>query len=260
MACKGIALGLTTLALALHLGAARAEPAQNFVFDTSAPREVLTVDPTGVVDMLQDASAFAFFSDGSSAQASFTVSGDNISRLAVAQTAQFVLGSQSDVTRDVGKPVEWFITNTDRDRTLVGFAIDGRGQGNGHAAFDINFGPSLSAEGTPGSAGGGTLLMDFTGRTFITGSLTTTYSQPLGVAGAAPVGDLFAHVNVALAFTTGPLNGGLPPPTQLSGVFSTMKFRSDIDAVAYVSAVPEPVPTALLLAGLVALAWRRRFS
>lgn len=250
--------GLAVAALLSVSLLARAEPQHTFVVDNSAPRQILSVDSTGVVDLLQGATAYAFFQDGSSAQASFTVSGDNLNRTAVAQTPQFALVSISDVTRDLGRPVEWSITNTDSSRTLVGFAIDGRGQGDGHATFDISFGPSFLEVGTLGSERGQSLLMSFSGRTFLTGGVTVTYSQPLGLAGAAPVGDLFARVDVALAYTNTPLHGGLPPPTELGGVFSRQNFASDVDLVVYASTSPVPEPAAwMLLLGGAAVIGRR---
>lgn len=251
------------LAGALPAAPALAEPAQTLVTHTAGPvREASAVSNAGTADVLAGAVAQAFFSDGSMAQAGFVVSGSSGTRVAVAETAAFLLAAGSDALADAGQPQEWRIINLDPGRTLTGFAIDGRGAGAGQAAFDLAFGASGLDEGTAGSAGGRTLLVDVAGLGFLQGTITTTYSEPVALPGAAAVGDLFARVEVAFAFSTAGI-GGLPPPTQFNGVISSLRFGSDLDTVSYLatSPVPEPASALLLgvgLAGLAAAARRRQ--
>ena len=243
------------LALAALASAAQADASHSFEFDLSAPVAISSVVPYGGADVLQGARALAFFSDGHSAEAVFTTFSVGGQQGALAQAGEFFISASSDNGAD-GKPDEWQVGNLDTSRTLVGFALDGRNGGLGQAAFDINFGPTLNDTGTLGSNAGNSLLMDFALRTFIKGAITVRYSQPLALGGAPAVGDLFARVDVALAYSNVGLNGGLPPNTSLS----SQKFGSDLDAVAYVatSPVPEPATAWLLLAGAAGLGLRAR--
>ena len=248
------------LALAAAAGAAQADASHTFVVDTALPQGISSVITLGTADVLLGARAYAFFSDGSSSQADFVQIGSGAELGAVAEASgAFVLAASSNASVDTGRPQEWQVTNLHPTRTLVGFAIDGRNSGSGKAAFDINFGASLLEEGTPGSSQGGSLLMDFNLRSFITGTVTVTYSQPLALNGAGAVGDLFGRVDVALAYSNVGLNGGLPANL---GVFSQQRFSTDIDLVTYVptSPVPEPGTAVLWLAGAAMLLVRQRWS
>lgn len=247
---------LAALALAAAACAAQADADTRFVFDLAAPAAITQVAPAGTAELLAGARALAFFNDGSSAEAAFVVTTSGAQAGALAQAPAFFVNAFSDASLDVGRPREWSVANTDASRTLLGFAIDLRNGGLGQAAFDIHFGPSLNEAGTPGSNAGSSLLMDFALRSFIKGSSLITYSQPLALAGAPAVGDLFGRVDVLLGYSNAGLNGGLLPNSSLS----SQNFSSDLDAVVY-APVPEPTSAALLLVGglgLVAGARRRR--
>lgn len=232
---------------------AQAEPTSTIVRDLSGPVAATAVDSYGAPDALAGALATAFFSDGSFQQALFTAAGSGSLSSASAVGTRFVLGATDSL--DISRPGDWFVTNLDASAALVGFAIDGRGRGAGSVAFDVSV--FTTSADTPGSGTGIEMLMDFTGRTFITGSVTTTYSAPVALNGAVAAGDLFAQVRVDLGYRESVLGGGLPPLTVLGGNFSSQRFRSDLDTVSY-APVPEPASAALLLAGGAALLFRAR--
>lgn len=238
--------------LLLVAATAQAEPSQTVTRDLSAPQGITSVSSLGTPDVLAGAAATAFFADGSSDRALFTVGGSGLLSSAAAFTTRFVLGAEAG--NDSSRPGEWFITNLDATHALVGFAIEGYGNGAGHAAFDVS--SFTTPADTAGSGSGIDLLMNFTGRSFIAGSVGITYSHPLAMPGDPAAGDLFGRVDVALAYTTATLGGGLPAG---GSVFSSQRFGSDLDLVTYAAVVPEPASSALLLAGLGALgAWRQR--
>ena len=104
----------------------------------------------------------------------------------------------------MARPRALIFANVNKARTLIRFRIDGRGDGAGHAAVDRGLGVSDTARpSTPGSLTGRDLLLDFTGRSFITGTVEVSYSKPLGLNGAALVGDLFSTVQVQMALGSG---------------------------------------------------------
>jgi hypothetical protein len=125
------------------------------------------------------------------------------------------------------------------------------------AAFDRGLGVTdAQRPSTQDSATGIDLHLDFSGRTFLTGTVNIFYSHPLALTSAAPVGDLFGAVEVRMDLD---IIGGLPPVTQFSGVFCSIKFVSDMDTVQYAAPIPEP--STLILSGIglagLALAARR---
>jgi hypothetical protein len=249
--------GTTMLAGWCLATAAQAEPAQTVSRNLSAPLEVSAVSSYGAPDALDQALARVFFSDGSSSEALFSAGGTGSQSAASASTSLFVIVADGSGA-DTSMPALWSITNLNTQATLVGFELDGRGRGNGRAAFDVS--SFTAAQSTPGSNDGRELLMSFTGRTFLTGSVAISYANPVALTGQAAAGDLFATVRVGLQYTNAPLNGGLPQPTLLSGVFSSQNFSSDVDLVQYLApapTVPEPGAALLALAGAGVLAWRR---
>lgn len=240
-------LGLLPLAQAL--------PVQSWSEAASPSRDITTVSSNATAQAMDGAVATVFFSDGSSDQATFAGTAIGSDYLSLAQTSSFQISAGS-VGGVVSRP-DFSIVNLDASRTVVGFAIDGRGAGSGRAAFDRALGPGGVDTGTAGSATGVDLTLDFTGRSFLTGTVDITYSHPLTLNGAAPAGDLFGSIEVRMAFGT---ILGLPPSNQFSGVFSDIDFGTDVDTVDYaaVAVVPEPGSIVLLLASLAALALLRR--
>jgi hypothetical protein len=239
---------LATAAAALLASATVcALPVHNWAEVTAAPAQINTVVPDGPADAMNGARVTVSFSDGSSDTALFVGRDAGPNFLSVAQTPAFALVAQS--SGSTASFPSFTISNTDGARTLVGFQIDGRGDGNGSAAFDRGFVGSTRPS-TAGSSTGVDLSLDFRDRSFLTGSVDVTYSRPLGLAGAAPVGDLFGTVAVQMQLSR---VLGLPPNSNLSFI----NFSTDVDAVQY-AAVPEPGTWALMAAGVGLLAWRRR--
>ena len=228
---------------------AQALPTQTGSEAPSPARQVTAVSPSGSALALDGALATVFYSNGSSRSALFSASTVGIDAGASASDGHFLISAESGLTASFPA---FSITNTDDGLTLVGFRIDGLGTGGGQMAFDRGF---SGAEGTAGSNTGIDLTLDFTGRTFLTGTVDVTYSNPIGLGGAAPVGDLFGTVEVRMNLAT---VVGLPPPSSFGGAFSSIRFNTDIDTVVHASPVPEPASAALLLLGAAALAARRR--
>ena len=249
--------GLLAAWLTALPSAGQALPTHSWSEDLSTPGQISAVASDGLASTLDGARATVFYSDGSSDQALFVGTASGLDLFSVAQTPAFtVVASTSGSSASFPA---FSISNTDQARTLVGFRIDGAGDGNGHAAFDRGLGVSSTGPSTAGSASGIDLSLDFSRRSFLTGTVAITYSRPLGLNGAAPVGDLFGSVAVQMNLST---VLGLPPVTQLSGVFSSIDFSTDIDAVVYAATapVPEPAGWALLLAGGAVLAGRQRLG
>ena len=95
--------------------------------------------------------------------------------------------------------------------------------------------------GTDGSAQG----MDFVTTLAGDAAVVATYRNPLGIGGAAPVGDIYHVLDVSFA---GLANGG---------VRTSFQFNQDTDNDARI-VVPEPSLMALMGAGLFAAVRRRR--
>lgn len=240
-------LGLCTATL-MSTTPAWALPTHAWLEAPSSAGQISAVDPGGPADSLVGARATVFYSDGSSDTALFAGFTSGLDSWAVAQTASFALVAASSGS-GTSAP-DFSLSNTDRVRTLVRFDIDGFGDGAGQAAFDRGLGVLTPHPGTPGSNNGTDLHLDFSRRSFLTGTVTVTYRHALGLAGAAPVGDLFRAVSVQMDLGT---VVGLPPVTAFSAVFSNIDFDADIDTVAPVLTVPEPGSAALLALGLAAL-------
>lgn len=241
---------LLSAALLLLPVAASALSAQNWSELASPAREITAVSSNGSAAAMTGARATVFFDDGSIEEALFlagnVVGGD----LSVASTDHFVMLAESDGSQ--ASFPDLTISNVGSARTITAFRIDGRGDGAGHAAFDRGLGITDNLRpSTPGSETGIDLHLDFTGRTFLSGTVDITYSNPLSLSGAAPVGDLFGTVEVRMRIGT---IGGLPPTTQFFGSFSSIPIVSDVDRVDYAAVVPEPGTWALLVGGLALLA------
>ena len=246
-------------ALALAAGflplAAAAEPTQTWSEVASPAREITSVSSLGPAGSMNGARFTVFFDDGSSDQALFVAGNGGGIDLSIASTGSFVAIAESSGSQ-ASRP-DFSLANQSQLRTITGFRIDGRGDSTGRSAFDRGLGVTdTQPPSTPDSATGIDLHLDFTGRTFLTGTVNIFYSHPLALPGAAPVRDLFGAVEVRMDLD---IIGGLPPVTQFSGVFSSIKFVSDMDTVQYAAPIPEP--STLILSGIglagLALAARR---
>lgn len=254
----GFGLALLTATLGLMPFAASALPTQTWSEQVSAVRQITAVSSEGSAALMNGARATVFFDDGSIEEAVFAGGSVVGGAISVATTTGSVIVADSEGS--VASFPNFSISNVDTVRTITGFRIDGRGDGTGQAAFDRGLGVTDTLRpSTPGSQTGIDLHLDFTGRTFLTGTVDITFSNPLSLPGTAPVGDLFGTVEVRMQFGT---LVGVPPVTLFSAAFSTFKFNSDIDSVVYAAApVPEPSDAWLLMAGIgVLIGARRRFA
>ena len=88
----------------------------------------------------------------------------------------------------------------------------------------------------------------YAGGAALEGNITATYSGIVGLAGAAPTGDLFTTMTVDFSGLT------------TNGFLGDMSFRSDMDAMRVGDLTPVPLPASLplLLAGVAGLGLSRR--
>lgn len=225
------------------------------VISQSAPQgEISSVSFFGEQSVLRDVRATAFFLDGSTSSTLFAVSTGQTGDSAIAITPLFRIF----VTTVSPNNNNFEITAMQSGTNLLGFRLDGYGDGAGAAAFDRDS-ASIGGGNTNGSNAGGDAFVDFSllPRSLRTGATyTATYIGALGLNGALPAGDLFGSIDIRwqLADLAQLGNGGgLPGGT----TFSTLNFSLDIDQVTFVS-VPEPATLMLSALGGFALLRRRR--
>jgi len=142
---------------------------------------------------------------------------------------------------------DWSLRNMRTDVRLTSLFIDA---GAGDTVFD-------RASPSPGSAGS-ELGIDFVDRGSPFGSIiNVTYSQPVGVGGNPPLGDLYARMLVDLS---GYVGGGLPFNTGFNFGQDTdnLSIKGDLEPAP----IPLPAGLPLLATGLGALGFfsRRRFG
>ncbi len=129
---------------------------------------------------------------------------------------------------------DWTLTSTGAEIDYL--LIEG---GPGNTMFDTDYDPTYIDLGTPGSANGYAFgNVRFSGADL---DITATYSDLLGVGGAAPVGDLY--LNLAIDFNEAFVNNSL-------------RYRADADNSLFsgdINSVPEPASFQLVLLGILML-------
>jgi hypothetical protein len=171
--------------------------------------------------------ATAQFSDGSVATGVF------ISNNCIV-AGQFILGVTAfGGTPDTGAAgTYWSLSNTNPNSRLTSLSLDGRGDGAGLSAFDIN-GIFYGIGDTPGSNGG---IEVAAYQDNLTGPWTAdvTYSGAVGLNDTPAVGDLYRFVTISNLRHFN--QAGL-------GLSSEIRFVQDTD-FAIVTPVPEPASLA----------------
>lgn len=124
----------------------------------------------------------------------------------------------------------WDLDVTNSSFTIANIFIDA---GEGDAVFDIISSPDNSAGSSTGKA------------FWITSSsyddITATYSGAVGIAGAAPLGDLYRYLNINFTGNS-------------FGINDTLSFRADTDMIkGNINPVPEPSTVILMGLGLASL-------
>lgn len=257
-------------------GTARAAPTFSLLTPASPTRGITSVAFDNNASALALSTVSATFSDGSQVSTGFSIrmvrGGLTPEFVAQAESSAFmVLAFTSSDPQE--RPL-FEVHNLDPLLTLRSIRIDGRGAGGGHAAFDLPLGANGLDEGTPGSSRGLALAPLTRYPSSIGGNLIASFLDPLALAGAAAVGDLFGSLQIDFDFESSVADfTGLPPPSQFNGVFSRFDFMADLDTVSYAAVtppkdpptdpptgtVPEPGSAALLgLAACLGLRARRR--
>lgn len=233
---------LATLAPAASIPVALLAP-------TAARAASITYEASFIAAMTSDDGVSGFTTDGAD-MTGMTVTGTFAGGATETLTFAPTAGNAGGATGSLFSVLQTDTTysNPFQISNLSGLALERLSfdAGAGQALFDRTFG---SAAGTTGSSSGKDLQESGTA---LTGAIVVTFSAAVGVAGADPVGDLFARMTVDL---TGVAGGGL-------GAGQSWAFIQDTDTLAtfgdLTPAVPVPAAGGLLAAGLAALAAVRR--
>ena len=147
----------------------------------------------------------AAFSDGTSQTAVWAPTSPGFGQVL---TNLFLLGAGNTSSSS------WLLLNLNPSALLTGLTVD---VGAGNHVFDT----ASPSPGTANTAGGS----NFSDTLGFTGSISVTYSRPVGLTGFSPVGDIFTVMTVNFAGLQG---GGLA--TYVSGL--GFNFLQDTDALA----------------------------
>lgn len=235
--------GLATLgiALALAMVASPASAALSYVFESAPTEDVPDVldDTITGIDM-RDMVVTVLRTDG-----------ETDTRVWGATTAGRAIGigwSLNVLSGETGVDA-WGVANSLSHAPIFQMILQGK---PGRVLFDVEmYDPTRGSACAVHESGVGLPLACSTGSgqgrrfVYLSGDFeaTVTYSDPVGLAGAAPVGDLFYTMTIEFA-----------RPGMGAGTFS---FFQDTD-LAGRSAVPLPAPAALLAAAWFALVARQR--
>jgi len=230
-------LVLALAGCALAVAAPRAA-AQTYVVDPGTPFTASAVTDAVLGSQMTGMLVTVRYSDGTSYSGSWGFLFESMGAQYYGyRTDLFTVAMQGD--QDTGGPAinanDVFMSNVNpSEASIVGLQLQGA---PGNVLFDRSFGGAI---GTPGSGAGRDVRKadpDEDDDEFL---LTVTYRDEVSLAGAPPVGDLFATVDIAI---------GNPLPQG-----ETYSFFLDTDVARSLTTVPEPATAALVGAGLAALA------